>query len=141
MAVTPFSNTELDCWRLNYMSTVLNENLVEENNLALDPFELANMSFEVLREKTYWPLFELGEIIISPLAVPQLTSADIERARQQHAIGSWGMVGKWEWRTNDFCLDARMPVTSVYEATNGTVFLVHTDFDRQITEFLLPKEI
>lgn len=121
------------------MHTTLSDNVVEEG--ALEAFQLANVSFENLREKDDWPMFELGETVISPQAVLKLTVSDMENGMHQHGNGSWGKLNKSEWKQNDFRLSARMSVTSVYEAANGTIFMVHTDFDRRLTEVLLPSEL
>ena len=121
------------------MSTILSENLVEESDL--ESYHLANVSFDGLRQKFHWPTFELGKIWVSPLVATELSAADIENAMHQHGSGSWGLLGPSDWRANDFSLDARLPVLSVFEAADGTIFMVHTDFDRQLTEILLPREL
>lgn len=121
------------------MHTKLSDNLVEEG--ALDPFHLANVTFDTLRETEYWPTFALGKIWISPPVAAKLTVADIENAIQQHGNASWGLLDPSDWRANDFCLDARRPVLSIYKAECGTIFMVHTDFERQLTEVLLPCEL
>ncbi len=121
------------------MNAILSENLVVEK--ALESYHLANVTFEGLRKKFCWPMFEMGQIVVSEQAACELTVADLENAMHQHGSGSWGKLGSSEWRQNDFRLDARQSVTSVYEAKKGTMFMVHTDFDRQITEVLLPREM
>ena len=117
------------------MSTILSENLVEES--ALESYHLANVSFDGFRQKFHWPMFELGKIWVSPLVAAELSAADIANAMHQHGSGSWGLLGPSDWKTND----ARLPVLSVFEAADGTIFMVHTDFDRQLTEILLPREL
>ena len=121
------------------MSTKLSENLVEES--APETYHLANVSFEDLRKNFYWPMFELGKIWVSPLVAAELSVADIKNAVHQHGSGSWGMLGPSDWRANDFSLDAGLPVLSIFTASGGTIFMVHTDFDRQLTEVLLPREL
>jgi hypothetical protein len=121
------------------MHTKLSENLVEES--ALESYQFPHVDFDGLRQKPYWPTFELGEIWVSPLVAKELTVADLEQSLHQHGLGSWGMLGPSDWRANDFCLDAGRPVLSIYKAENGAIFMVHTDFDRQLTEILLPREL
>ena len=121
------------------MHNKLSDNLVEDD--ALESFHLANVDFDTLRDTGYWPMFELGKIWISPLVASELSVADIENAIHQHGNGCWGLLGPSDWRANDFCLDARRPVLSIYKAECGTIFMVHTDFERQLTEVLLPCEL
>ncbi len=121
------------------MHTKLSDLVGEEG--ALESFHLANIGIDTLRATEYWPMFELGKIWISPLVAAKLTKADIEHAIQQHGNGSWGMLGPSDWRANDFALDARRPVLSIYRANCGTIFMIHTDFERQLTEVLLPCEL
>lgn len=121
------------------MNTLLSENLLEES--VLESYHLANLSFEELRQKFHWPLFELGEISISPKVATEISEAEINKALHQHGSGSWGMLGPEDWKANDFSLDARLPLLSIYQGKGGTMFMVCTDFDRQLTEVLLPREL
>lgn len=120
------------------MHTKLSENPVE---VAFESDHLADIDFDGLRMKPDWPMFELGKIWVSPLVGRELSEADIENALHQHGCGSWGLLGPSDWRANDFSLDAGSPVLSIYKAGDGTIFMVHTDFDRQLTEVLLPREL
>lgn len=121
------------------MNTKLSEKLVEEN--SLESYTLANMSFEGLRQKYHWPMFELGKVWISPKAASKLSETEITNALHQHGSGSWGLLGPEDWRANDISLDARLPILSIYQGKGDTLFMVCTDFDRQLTEVLLPHEL
>ena len=121
------------------MNTLLSEKLVEEN--ALESYHLANVSFEGLRQKCHWPMFELGKIWVSPFVANELSEVDVKKALHQHGSGSWGILGPSDWKANNFSLDAGLPVLSLFEAEDGTMFMVLTDFDRQLTEVLLPREL
>lgn len=121
------------------MNTKISSELLEEFDLEPNPF--ADVSFEDLQETFCWPLFELGEISISPLVANELTEAEVKNAIHKHGSGVWGLLGRSDWKANDFSLDAGFPVLSMYQSVSGTNFMVVTDFDRQLTEILLPKEL
>ena len=121
------------------MRTILSDNKVEEQ--ALNCHHLANVSFEMLQEQFAWPHFELGEVWISPQVAEALTPDDVNNALHQHGSGSWGLLGAEDWKANDYCLNAKMPILSLYQGEDGTMFMICTDFDRQLTEVLLPCEL
>lgn len=58
----------------------------------------------------------------------------------RHAAGDWGNVCEEDRLENEFSLDKRLRVFSVYRTRCGDTLWVITEADRSATTLLLPEE-
>ena len=84
--------------------------------------------------------FPLGNVVITPNALGQLTPADFQRGLQRHQAGDWGEMGEEDWEQNDTALRTGMRLLSVYRGTNGVTFWIITEADRSATTLLMPDD-
>ena len=82
----------------------------------------------------------LGNVVITPNALDQLTPADIQFALQRHQSGDWGDLGEADWKTNDLALTAGSRLLSSYRAGNGVTFWIITESTREATTILMPDD-
>lgn len=84
--------------------------------------------------------FQLGRIVITPNALGQLTSADIQLGLERHQTGDWGDLGEEDWEVNDTSLRSGSRLLSVYRATSGVTFWIITEASREATTILMPDD-
>jgi len=82
----------------------------------------------------------LGNVVITPNALGQLTPADIQMGLQRHQAGDWGDLGEADWLENDTALRTGSRLLSSYRATGGVTFWVITEADRSATTLLMPDD-
>jgi len=86
------------------------------------------------------PKFELGETVITRNAADQLVSSDVMLALRRHASGDWGDCCVEDQKENDFSLDHKLRLMSVYHDSNQNKFYIITEHDRSVTTVLLPDD-
>jgi hypothetical protein len=86
------------------------------------------------------PSFPLGNIVITPNALGQLTPADIQRGLQRHQAGDWGDLGEADWLENDKALRMGLRLLSSYRSGSGVTFWIITESDRASTCLLMPED-
>ena len=86
------------------------------------------------------PSFPLGNIVITPNALGQLTTADIQRGLQRHQAGDWGDLGEADWLENDKALRTGLRLLSSFRSTGGATFWIITESSRQVTTLLMPED-
>lgn len=82
----------------------------------------------------------LGRLVATPAALAALTRDDILTAVGRHASGDWGDCCPEDAAENDFALDKRLRLFSVYHSSGGVKFWVITEADRSVTTVLLPED-
>ena len=84
--------------------------------------------------------FALGNVVITPNALDQLTPADIQRGLQRHAAGDWGELDAEDRQENDRALQAGTRLLSSYISTGGGTFWIITEAGRHATTILMPDD-
>lgn len=84
--------------------------------------------------------FPLGRVVITPNALDQLTSADIQHGLQRHQAGDWGDLGEEDWQENDDACRAGQRLLSSYRSGGGVTFWIITESDRSATTLLMPDD-
>ena len=82
----------------------------------------------------------LGNVVITPNALGQLTSADIQLGLQRHQAGDWGDLGEEDWKENDNALRTGLRLLSSYRSSGGVTFWIITESDRSATTLLMPDD-
>jgi hypothetical protein len=82
----------------------------------------------------------LGNVVITPNALGQLTSADIQLGLQRHQAGDWGDLGEEDWKENDNALRTGLRLLSSYRSSGGMTFWIITERDRSATTLLMPDD-
>jgi hypothetical protein len=77
--------------------------------------------------------FALGNVVITPNALGQLTPADIQLGLQRHQAGDWGDLGEEDWKENDNALRTGLRLLSSYRSSGGVTFWIITEADRSAT--------
>jgi hypothetical protein len=84
--------------------------------------------------------FALGNVVITPNALGQLTPADIQRGLQRHQASDWGDLGEEDWKENDQAVQAGMRLLSSYRSAGGPTFWIITEGGRHATTILMPDD-
>ena len=88
------------------------------------------------------PLFQPGQIVATPGALPLLEEA--KRTPQEflsrHLRGDWGDLCQEDERENEFGLKYGFRLISCYQITATENLWVITEADRSVTTLLLPNE-
>ena len=84
--------------------------------------------------------FPLGNVVITPNALGQLTPADIQRGLQRHQDGDWGDLSEEDWLENDRAVQAETRLLSSYRSSGGATFWIITEADRSVTTLLMPED-
>jgi hypothetical protein len=84
--------------------------------------------------------FPLGNVVITPNALGQLTPADIQLGLQRHQSGDWGEMGEEDRLQNETALRTGLRLLSVYRAASGVTFWIITEADRSATTLLMPDD-
>lgn len=58
---------------------------------------------------------------------------------KRHARGDWGDISKEDWKENQFSLDRRLRLFSVYKQKKTKIWII-TEADRSVTTVLFPEE-
>jgi hypothetical protein len=82
----------------------------------------------------------LGNVVITPNALGQLTPADIQLGLQRHQAGDWGDLGEEDWKENDNALRTGLRLLSSYRSSDGVTFWIITERDRSATTLLMPDD-
>jgi hypothetical protein len=82
----------------------------------------------------------LGNVVITPNALAQLTPADIQLGLQRHQAGDWGDLGEDDRKENDNALGNGKRLLSSYRSNSGVTFWIITEADRSATTLLLPDD-
>lgn len=82
----------------------------------------------------------LGNVVITPNALGQLTPADIQLGLQRHQSGDWGDLGEADRKENDNALCNGTRLLSSYRTNSGVTFWIITEADRSATTLLMPDD-
>ena len=88
------------------------------------------------------PLFQLGEIVLTPGALHALREADNPGVEflYRHQTGDWGDVPDEDKAENEFSVDKGFRILSAYHLNTGVQVWIITEADRSSTTVLLPSE-
>ncbi|MEI7535098.1 MAG: hypothetical protein WCK57_12080 [Verrucomicrobiae bacterium] len=84
--------------------------------------------------------FPLGNVVITPNALGQLTPADIQLGLQRHQAGDWGELGEEDWQENDQALRTGLRLLSSYRSSGGATFWIISEASREVTTLLMPDD-
>ncbi|MEI6197761.1 MAG: hypothetical protein WCS42_25890 [Verrucomicrobiota bacterium] len=84
--------------------------------------------------------FQLGNVVITPNALGQLTPTDIQRGLQRHQAGDWGELDEHDRQENDAALRTGLRLLSAYRAASGVTFWIISEADRNSTTLLMPDD-
>jgi hypothetical protein len=86
--------------------------------------------------------FKLGLVFATPGALDAFEKADESSLKylRRHASGDWGDVSEEDGQANNFALESRHRLLSVYHLGDGTKIWIITEADRSVTTILLPEE-
>ena len=84
--------------------------------------------------------FELGQTVITPNAQSTLHPEAVLLSLSRHVQGDWGDVRDEDRAENEFSLNNRLRLLSVYHDRNGKKFYIITEADRESTCVLLPED-
>jgi len=71
--------------------------------------------------------FDLGRTVITPNALEKLDADDVQDALRRHHAGDWGDCCDEDRQENDFSLNRRLRLFSVFHDRHGTKFWVITE--------------
>ncbi len=77
--------------------------------------------------------FCLGQTVATPNALDRLDPVGVREALTRHASCDWGDCTKEDAAENEFALDRRLRLFSVYRDRNGIKFWIITEADRSLT--------
>ena len=83
--------------------------------------------------------FPMGNVVITPNTLDQLTPADVQLGLQRHQAGDWGNLGEEDWKENDDTLANGRRLLSSYRS-GSTTFWIITEADRSATTVLMPDD-
>ena len=78
--------------------------------------------------------FALGQIVATPGALESVSQNEITTCLARHARGDWGDVCPADREENEFSVDKRLRLLSVFHAGNGTKFWIITEAARLMGE-------
>ena len=91
---------------------------------------------------TLQPRFPLGQTVITPRALGELTHEEVIAALGSHVSGAWGEVPPTVENANETAVEFHEPVISAYRSPSaGTRFFVVTSADRSQTTVFLNGEM
>jgi len=87
-------------------------------------------------------LFPLGEIYLTIGAKEALEESNQlpNEFLARHQSGDWGIIGKEDWKENDFSVKVGFRILSAYETSQDEKLWIITEADRSSTTILLPSE-
>lgn len=86
------------------------------------------------------PLFELGQLVMTPGVAAATTDDERMLALKRHVTGDWGDVPREDVLQNDWALQNGARLLSSYVSSTREKFWVITEADRSVTTLLLPEE-
>ena len=88
------------------------------------------------------PLFHLGNVVATPVALNAMQSCDVSPAQllQLHVSGNWGSVCEEDALANDAAVNNSERILSSYRIGEYTRVWIITEYDRSVTTILLPSE-
>lgn len=89
---------------------------------------------------TAFPLFQLGELFITPGAQSILTPEITRDLLRRHQHGDWGDLSEADKLENEFSVPRALRIFSAYRIGEGDRVYVITEADRSATTILLPEE-
>jgi len=87
-------------------------------------------------------LFDLGRTFMTIGAREALEESNQNAIEflARHQSGDWGIIGKEDWKENDFSVKVGFRILSAYEITQDEKLWIITEADRSSTTILLPSE-
>lgn len=87
-------------------------------------------------------LFPLGSVYLTIGAQEALDESSQlpNEFLDMHQKGNWGIVGKDDWRENDFSVKNGFRILSAFKTAQGVKLWLITEADRSATTILLPSE-
>ncbi len=94
------------------------------------------------------PMFPLGAIVATPVALEATTHAHRMECLARHVSGNWGVVDAEDAATNDDAVTAGNRILSAYpidpskpcKGFGDNCLWIITEADRSVTTFLLPSD-
>lgn len=92
------------------------------------------------------PLFSLGRIVATPGALARLPEHRVRQILNFHQHGDWGEVGPEDAYENNYAVQRRLRILSVYRIDPDLPYegdnraWIITEADRSVTTILLPEE-
>jgi len=110
----------------------------ERTHVRIKKLYTRGTRFEILSKR-----FQLGSIILSPLAHEKLLHPSVVIATEHHRNGDWGdeHLTEAEWKQNNDSLLYGGTITSRYISGNDEYFRVTTEADRQTTNIYMEDEL
>lgn len=84
--------------------------------------------------------FRVGQIVITPGALSELSQDDVLGGLIRHMSGDWGELDEHDWKENEAALQYGFRLFSRYCVRDGPKFWIITEHDRSVTTILLPNE-
>lgn len=105
---------------------------------SMKPWSMDTAILEVTVAEVDNPLFELGEVVITPGAMDLLNKADLDGLKflVRHVTGDWGVTSS---AANHFALKNGQRIVSTFDILQDEL-LITTEADRSSTTFLLVSE-
>ena len=87
-------------------------------------------------------LFPLGNVYLTIGAREALEGSNQtpNEFLAKHQSGDWGIIGKEDWKENDFSVKVGFRILSAYETSQDEKLWIITEADRSSTTILLPNE-
>ena len=89
---------------------------------------------------THAKSFALGQTVITANAAHTLHPADVFGALNRHAHGDWGEVCAEDAAENERSITEGCRLLSAYTDRNRVKFWIITEWDRSVTNVLLPED-
>ncbi len=86
------------------------------------------------------PKFLLGRVVATPNALKQIPNDEIFHAISRHERGDWGQLDPEDRDANENSLKHGGRLVSRYLSTANVKFWIITEWDRNRTTVLLPKD-
>jgi hypothetical protein len=86
------------------------------------------------------PRFPLGQTVMTPGVIAQISEAEVCEALKRHQCGDWGQVCSDDWNENERSVNESFRLLSAYTSRDGVKFWIITEWDRSVTTVLLPDE-
>ena len=98
--------------------------------------------FDLIEPIEKEPLFQVGEIVVTPDALMALYEADDEPFQYliRHQIGDWGEASPEEVTANEAGIEQQGRIHSIFSLITNTKICVITKADRSKTTIMLPEE-
>jgi hypothetical protein len=87
----------------------------------------------------FYPLFPLGEIVITTNAHTTLPPDEIADGLRRHAKGDWGAIPREDAEQNELGLEQGFRLFSAYGEGRHRFWII-TESDRSVTTILLPED-